>query len=449
MLRCVQICLMVFCLFFSVISQAQAAGVPNSNSSAVKNVLQQAKVEADNLFKQGNYDAAFEAYGRLLREDPTSPVVNLGYARAAVRVNKPGQAVMAYERLLAMYPNEPILLKELAYALSIQNDEQRSGMELAKNPEASTVENMDLAAKWKKQHKRTQISGKIRTGLLYDSNVNSGPASNDISLGDWDLTLIDGKSQDSLAAYMGANINVGHRLDIVSPWWIVGSASVFARYNTHEKLYDLDLVSSEFVTGSAGVRYLGTDVLFDFRARAQIFDYSFLQNVVSVGPEANFVYAITPKVHLITRANLDWRDYSEHRSYDGWYGSVGQYLRVFIGDGGHNITLGGRYIGGTAYDAVNSYDGFEANVNFTIVLPFDIRVSPFVAYGGEYFHGPATVLEEDYRQDHRLRAGINIDIPISESWSIELGYQYMNNLSNSELYTYDQHVANAGVAWSF
>ncbi len=448
MLKYVQIFL-ICGLMLGGLSQAQAANVPSSNSVVAQNVLKQSKVEAENLLEQGNYDAAFEAYGRLLREDPTSPVVNLGYARAAVHVKKPGQAVMAYERLLAQYPDEPILLKELAYALSMQNDDQRSSMELAKNAEASTAENIDLAAKWKKQHKRTQISGKIRAGLLYDSNVNSGPASNDISLGDWDLTLIDGKSQDSLAAYMGANIDVGHRLDIVSPWWIVGSASVFARYNTHEKLYDMDLTSSEFVAGSAGVRYLGKDVLFDFRARAQIFDYAFLQNVVSVGPEANFVYAITPKVHLITRASIDWRDYSEHRDYDGWYGSVGQYVRVFVGDGGHNITLGGRYLGGTAYDAVNSYDGFEASINFMIILPLDIRLTPFVSYGGEYFHGPATTLEEDYRQDHRLRAGINIDIPISESWSIELGYQYMNNLSNSELYTYDQHVANAGISWSF
>ncbi len=430
-------------------SEAQAAAVPSSTSVVAKNVLQQAKVEAETLYEQGNYDAAFEAYGRLLREDPTSPIVNLGYARSAVKIKKLGQAVMAYERLLAQYPDEPILLKELAYALSMQNDTQRSDMELAKNTEASSIENTNLAEKWNKQHKRTQISGKIRTGLLYDSNVNSGPASNDISLGDWDLTLIDGKSQDSLAAYMGANIDVGHRLDIVSPWWIVGSAGFFARYNTHEKLYDLDLTSSEFATTSVGVRYLGTKALFDFRARAQIFDYSFLQNVVSVGPAANFVYAITPKVHLITRANLDWRDYSEHRSYDGWYASVGQYLRLFVGDGGHNITAGGRYLGGTAHDSVNSYDGFEASINFMIVLPFDIRVSPFVSYGGEYFHGPATALEEDYRQDHRLRAGINVDIPISDAWSIELGYQYMNNLSNSELYTYDQHVANAGIAWSF
>ncbi len=405
--------------------------------------------QAAALFEQGDFTAAYAAYGRLLREDPTNLLVNLGYARSALKAQKSGQAVMAYERMLAIYPHEPTLLNELAYALSMQKDSQRSAMELAKNPKASAAENAKLSKQWEKEHSQTQITGKIRAGLLYDSNVNNGPASNDISIGNWDLTLIDGKAVDTLAGYLGAHVDVSHRFSPSSPWWFVGSGSFYARYNTNEQSHDLDLGSSEWFSGSAGVRYLSKDTLVEVRVRGQIFDYAFLQNVIAVGPEATLAYAITPKFHLITRAQIDVRDYSENHYGDGWYGSVGQYARFFFGDKGHNVTLGGRYLGGSAQDSFKSYDGFEANLDLTFMLPADIRLMPFISYGGEYFYGPATALDTEYRQDHRLRAGLNMTIPVNESWDIELGYNYSNNVSNSDIYTYDQHIVNAGVAWSF
>ncbi len=441
--------LFVLCTFI-LQGQALAASVPSSNSVHAKALLQQEKANASMLLEQGNYASAYEAYARLLREDPYDDTVNLGYARSALQSGKPGQAVMAYERLLTKHPDEPILLKELAYALSVQNDDLRASMELAKNTEASTEESADLAKKWSKQHSRTQVSGKVSAGLIYDSNANSGPASNELSIGSWDINLNDGKSQETLAGYLGAQVDLGYRLDIVSPWWLVGSANVFARYNTSPKLYDMKLSSSEFGSASFGIRYLGTKSMFDIRAKSQIFDYAFEQNVIGVGPEVNFIYAATPKLHLITRGHIENRSYSSNDDYSGWYGSLGQYVRYFTGDAGHNITLGGRYLGGAAKEMFSSYDGYEISLEFVYILPFkDIRLSPYISYGGEYFYGAATVLEEDYRHDNRLRTGLNISIPLGEAWSVEVGYQYMHNYSNSELYTYSQHLINSGISWSF
>ncbi len=414
-----------------------------------KALAQTSQSQAAALFDKGDYSAAYEAYGRLLREDPSNLLINLGYARSALRAQKSGHAVMAYERMLAIYPNEPMLLKELAYALNMQKDKQRSNMELAKTPHASAQENAALSKKWDEQHSKTQFHGKIRTGLIYDSNVNNGPASNQVSIGRWDLSLIDGKAVDSLAGYLGAHIDVTHRVSNSSPWWLVGSGTFYARYNASSQAHDIDLGSSEWLSGSAGMRYLSKDILIDIRARAQIFDYAFLQNVIAIGPEATLAYALNHKVHLITRAQLDLRDYSENHYADGWYGSVGQYVRFFMGDAGHNVTLGGRYLGSSAHESFKSYDGFEASLDFTFMLPAKIRLMPFISYSGEYYHGPATALDSEHRQDHRFRVGFNLSIPVSESWDIELGYNYMNNASNSDIYTYDQHLVNAGVAWSF
>ncbi len=435
---------------FCVYSSAMAASVPSTDSVPVQNILKQEKASANEHLKSGNHEKAFEYYSRLLREDPLDDEINLGYARAATQTQNYGQAVLAYERLLSKYPNEPTLLKELAYVLSIQNDSQRAELELAKDGTASKEESAKLAEKWSDEHDRTQITGKLSAGMIYDSNVNNGPASNDVSLGNWNFSLINNKAKETLAGFVGAQVDAGYRLDIVSPWWVVGSANVFARYNANQDLYDMKLASSEFVAASAGIRYLGSKVLVDIRAKAQIIDYAFLQNVYAIGPEANIIYAVNPKVHLITRANIDNRVYSGNDPYNGWYGSAGQYVRLFMGEGGHNVTIGGRYLGGTAREMALSYDGFEANLDFMFVLPWhDIHIAPFIAYGGEYFYGTATIFEEEYRNDHRIRTGVNVSIPLNESWKIEVGYQFMNNISNSELYTYSQHIVNTGITWSF
>ncbi len=426
----------------------RAAVIPKNTHA--QGSLEQLRTQAATLMEQGQHEEAYTLYGRLLRESPDDDLINLGYARASLRTQRPGQAVMAYERLLAKHPQEPILLKELAFALSMQNDTQRSAMELAKDTSASSDEKADLTEQWHKQHDRLQVNGKLRAGMIYDSNVNTGPASNDISLGNWNLSLRDGKAEESFAAYLGGQVDLAYRLDIVSPWWIVGSANALVRYNTNSQLYDLGLSSSEWVSGSAGIRYLGEKSLFELRAKAQIFDYAFEQNVFSIGPEATFAYALTPKVHLITKANLDSRTYSNNESYNGWYGSVGQYVRFFFGHEGSNVTLGARYLGGTAEENAYSYDGFEASLKFTFLLPYhDISISPFINYGGEYFHGPGSSLEEEHRHEHRLTAGLSVVIPLDDAWSVELGYQYVRNYSNSELYDYEQHITNVGLSWAF
>ncbi len=432
-----------------ICGQSLAASVPSSSSVPVQALLKQSISQAEALLEQGDYEKAYESYSRLLREEPESVLINLGYARAAVRTQRPGQAVMAYERLLAKFPEEPILLKELAYALSMQNDNQRAAMELAKDTSDGSEQNTDLAEKWKNQHSRTQISGKVQAGVMFDSNVNSGPASNEFTIGRWDVKLKDGKAKESIAGYLGAQLDMGYRLDIVSPWWIVGSVNAFARYNGNPELYDMKLSTSEFGSGSAGIRYLSNKNMFDIRARAQIFDYGFDQNVFAIGPTATYIHAVSPQVHLITRGSIDSRTYSNNQDYNGWYGSAGQYVRIFMGEARHSVTFGGRYIGGSAEQSNLTYDGFEANLEFTFKLPHDIKLSPFASYGGEYYYGPATALESEYRRDHTMRAGLNIEVPINEDWSIEASYQYMKNFSNSPLYEYDQHLTRLGIAWSF
>ena len=68
-----------------------------------------------------------------------------------------------------------------------------------------------------------------------------------------------------------------------------------------------------------------------------------------------------------------------------------------------------------------------------------------VSFTQEYYKGPATALEIDDRQDDRLSLGLNVSWEFTESWTLEVGYQYMNNASRSNLYDYDRHMVTMGV----
>ncbi len=404
------------------------------------------KTMALELYTKGEYQKAYDLYSKLLRIDPADDAINLGYARSALQAGKLGQAVMSYERLLQKYPNEPILLKELAYALSMQNDNQRAQMELSKSSKAkgNASENLE------KQQSRTKISGKVNAGVIYDSNVNAGPASNDITLGNWDLRLIDGKAEDALALYAGAKLDITHRFAQTSPWWLISNANVFAKYNFGEKVHDLDLSSSESLNASFGIRHLGVKTMFELKARAQFYDSSFKENIFAAGIGANFIYALNSKVFFISRLSLDNRAYSDNSDYNGWYSSLGQYVRFIMGEAGHALTFGGRYFNANADISNYSLDGFEASVDFKFILPYyDISLTPYFAYSAEFYKGPATSFEDKDRKDYQLRAGLNLLVPIAVDWDLNLGYQYLYNNSNSELYDYDRHLVNLGVSWSF
>ncbi len=410
----------------------------------------QDKNHAATLLKQGDYAQAYALYAKLLRQLPHDDIVNLGFARSALHLRKPGQAVMAYERLLEKHPTQALLLKELAAALSMQNDTQRAALELAKDTSMSHESKLDLMEAWQKEQSRTQVSGKVRFGMIYDSNVNSGPVSNDLTFDKRSITLSDGKAQDTLAAYVGASLYVSHQVSDASPWRLVGNVNTFLRYNANEKLYDMHLSSSEWVSGAVGVRYVGTQSLFEIKARAQMFDYAFEQSVFALGAESSFVYAVSPHIHLITSASVNNRSYTENDLNNGWYISMGQYVRYNIDTKGNNIILGGRYIGGFAQEKDYTYNGFEASLRLNFVLPYhDIKLSPFFSYSGEYYDGTATKYDTSFRQDYRIKTGLAVTVPLTKAWNLELSYQYNNNMSNSPLYDYDQHITNVGVSWEF
>jgi len=362
--------------------------------------------------------------------------------------------VLAYETLLEKYPGEAGLYGELANVYMLLGDREAAERSLAmvraldgKSTRQETDKALDVL---ESRYSDSQVHGKVRAGLQYDSNANLGPASSNLDLGIWRVRLKDAKAKESFGAYTGAELDLGKRFFRDSSWWLVGDAQGFWRGHENDALHTT-MRSQEAQWGRAavGVRHLTASTLAEVRMKAEIFDYEFYQNVTAYGPEGTFLWAVTPALHLIAKGGLEKRSYSNEYLRDGLFGFAGLYGRVFFGADNHELLVGARYLGANADRRDYGYNGWEGTARFVFKLPHGFELAPFVSYTQEFYNGPATALEAEYRWDSRFKAGLGLTYRINESWSLEAGYQYTRNASTSSLYTYDQHFVNTGVVWSF
>jgi len=286
-------------------------------------------------------------------------------------------------------------------------------------------------------------------GFQYDSNANLGPVSNDLNLGGWLVKVNDAKAKGSLGAYLGAEVDLGKRFYRDSPWWLVGDGQVFWRGHANSSLHDTHTQELQWGRVAAGLRHLTSSTLAEVRMKTEIIDYEFYQNVKSYGAEGTLLWAANPALHLLFKGGLEQRDYSKDHQRDGLTGTAGLYGRIFFGESNHELLFGGRYFWLNADKHDYSYDGWEGTARMLFKLPHGFELAPFVSYMQGFYKGPGTALETEDRRDKRFKVGLGLTYRINESWSLELGYQYIHNYSNSALYKYEQHLVNTGIVWSF
>ena len=419
-----------------------------TDNPARRSTTEQGKAEASTLLRQGKTVEAYDLYSLLLRETPDDDEVNIGLARSAMAASRPNQAVMAYERLLEKYPQEDALHKEIAQVYMALGDKDEAQRHLDRVT-TTNGESGDWLARWEKNYNPVQFHGKIRAGVLFDSNANQGPASKTMSLGNFKVNVPGAKKKESIGAYGAFQLNAGYRLDQIGPWWLVGDAQGYARGNANNDLEHNDSRYWQWGRVSGGVRYLDSRNMLDMRLKMETFDYEFNQHVQAGGPELLYAHAVRSDIQLITRAGIDQRAYSIDNYRNGQYWQIGQYVRFLFGEQNHEFVVGGRYTGGAADRNNYSYDGWEGSLRFGFKLPHQFELAPFVSFAQEYYKGPATALETKDRRDDRLRVGTTLTYNINEAWSVEASYQYTDTYSTSSLYKYNQHIISTGIAWSF
>jgi hypothetical protein len=111
---------------------------------------------------------------------------------------------------------------------------------------------------------------------------------------------------------------------------VVGDVQTYLRGNANNDLGKVHSRESQWGRAAAGLRRLSAETLPDVRAKAEIFDYEWYQNVAAFGPELTFLWAATPSMQLITRGGIDRRVYSRDHLRDGAYWTVQINLKFML-----------------------------------------------------------------------------------------------------------------------
>ncbi len=415
-------------------------------SPTVAGLEEAAESEAIALLNQGKAVEAYDLAMRLFKRDPENDSVTYVLARAARASGRVNQAIMAYELLLEKYPGEMGLHLELRQVYQEMGDTLGAGKV---EGDIKVLGGDALLARAVQDPLKTIAHGRLCFGFIYDSNVNLGPGSNIMDLGDWRRVRVDNaKRISSTAAYFGADVDLSKRISAQGNTWLVADLHTYVRGNFNNGLRTSQSRESQWLRGAVGLRRLTSGSLLDVRFRGEVFDYEFFQHVSALGPEFTFAKALGASWRLTTRGEIARRDYSQSSQHNGLYYHLGQYA-AYVFPGGNEISAGVRYNGSAARLKAYRYDGWEGVLRGLVKLPYRTELSPFAVYGEDRYRGPATALESENRLDKKWRLGVSLNHQLSESWSVELLYQYTTNDSNSGLYQYDQNMVSFGLAYSF
>ncbi len=436
--------LAAFC-FLAPVEHASAAQAPAEQVQLAPEV-QALRARAVQAFNAGDYETAYPLLMKLLRETPEDAEVSVALGKTCFATQRWTQAIMAYERLSMRWPSDVRWRIALAQVYSAMGESESAQRELDAARIIEPTVSDAVLGRAAAVDSRFSVHGRLTAGLGWDSNVNGGPDALSFTVGPWHVRMHDGDAENSWGAFVSGRVEAGWRVDENSPWHVVGDVGFHKRFN-FEDVYS----GREFGWGRAGigVRHIGHKTLFDVRLKGEASDQSRCNGSTGWGPEASFMWAVHPRVHLITAASLELRSYEHDDGRDGDYWWIGQYVRTFFGEKNHEVTAGLRWMEGDADRNFQSWSGWEASLSGRVKLPYDLELRPYLAYRMVEWDGPATFLEKCDREDDQFRWGLSLVWNYDEHLQFETGWTSIRNDSESPFCEYDRDMFNVSATWRF
>ena len=210
---------------------------------------------AAELIAEGHFAQAYKLLEPLELELSGNEEYDLLFGFSALETGHAGIATLAFERVLAVNPDNSTARFHLARAYFVLSDFSGARIEfellLSLNPTAqvrqSAVQFLDAIAQ-RKAHRKTNISGHIAAGLGSDSNVTGGTSTsagyfNDLNLGYAPASdeVEDADSYHSLSA----GISLLHKPDNANSIYLASTLD----HRAHQQRDDFDYTLASLKTG--------------------------------------------------------------------------------------------------------------------------------------------------------------------------------------------------------
>jgi tetratricopeptide (TPR) repeat protein len=389
----------------------------------------------------------------VLAADTATPV-----DRAAIKASfDEGSAALAaghyevaaghFERVLQLDPAHDRARLDLGrayYALG-RHDEAREAFStvLTHNPPDTVKANIQLFLdRIEQESRRFTVNFRLSAGVLYDDNVNVGPASDLIRIRP---TSFGGVTIDTLS--------VAPDTQPKESWGLFGEASVYGQYDAGAK-------GDWFLTGGADYyqtfldQHTDREVLYGdvFAGMARLSSKRLLNlparvaHIEQGSDDLVDIYGIAPSYNVACGNEMlcstaligEYRDYARVDERDSFYTEARQQVTRLFSNRSKSITaaLGGFYE--DADSDVNSNVGLLAHLGGSISLPWKMRFDVRGGYRGSWYDEQEALAPDD-REDTEWQAYSQLSKQFDENWSMALQYQYTTRESNFDLYDYDRN----------
>ncbi len=407
------------------------------------------------LFNKYQRKASYDYALKYLDQMEGDPYFDYVYGVSAIDTGHASQGVFALERVLLTFPDDHVARLELARGYFILEEYARSREEfervLAVNPpkevQQTTQQFLDQI-RLKEARYRTTSSGFVALGMGSDSNVNSG-ADND------SLTIIqlaeESLGQDDTFSEITAAWQIAHPF---SPGWIsnVGITAALRMNQDHD---EFDTTTATLQAGVSRIfkqsRYKGELLYQQYQLDGN--DYRDL-----AGLNLEWHYSLNQQSRLTSALQYVALDYPDQETRNSDLATLAlTYTRSFTG--AMNPTLFATFnIGTESADVTNANTLADTErdilgIRVGSILGFTPRLALQLSAGiqtSEYA-GPQTfpLFAGITREDDLTTAELNLLWLFHKDWRLDTKFNYTDNSSNVEIYTYDRTVFSVTANYAF
>jgi len=416
--------------------------------------------QLSSLFEQYKRNQAYQYASQYLAEQEGDPYFDYYYGVSAIDSGFASQGVFALERVLLVFPEDPVARLELARGYFILEEYARSRQEfedvLQASPPDSVRQTADLYLKKirrKEERYRTTLSGFVELGAGRDTNVNSAP--DDASGFFLTPDFASLKLEDNFYR-VAANFNVAHPF---SPGWLVnfsatgdfkknqefdlfdtttGTIVTGLAYRTRANRYSADIIAQEFqLDGSSYRSMLGLNLGWEYTS-SELSSFS-----------AGFQYArLEYDIFSILNSDLISLNFGYTHQF-----SV-QFAPVFFS----NFRLGTE---NAKSDSIAAQTNTERDL-YSIRLGLALSLSPgfvlqssFGLQNSKYGAGQFNITDGQIginpvvRKDDFYSADISLLWLLNQDWRIDTRISYIENVSNILIREYDRTLFSLNLSYVY
>ncbi len=412
------------------------------------NEYNELKAKSLKEYKDKNYLNAYNSLMKLYRQDPLDSSLYIPMARAAHKAKKYNQAVMSYERALEENPNNSQIYTELASVYSAINDNQQAKyyLEMAKKT-ANSSQNVDSSInKLENNDKTTLWQTGIRVGAGYDSNANRGASSREVVLGTSELVLnSSSQAEDSLFTQANFWLKFIRKLDSNNKYMLISDLNVYSKMYEDNEVNDNNLIWTEY---ALGVRTYFETFYLDVQGVVDYANYDFDTGIYSYGIQADLNARVYKNLHLKTELSIQNKNYESNKDYDGFLTKLSQRFTYLLNEK-DSISAQIKYTNRDTKQNDYTYNAIDTQLRYAHALNKELYVIPNIGYAYRKYQGPATSFETEDREDKKVWVGASGVWYFNDNVSADVNYRYTDNDSNSDVYSYLQHITTLSITYHF